>query len=100
MGMMKRVEITSRGEGTVKIKVLDEDFTLANLLQSFLNSDSRVKGAGVIEPHPLEKSIAIQVYYKSGDIKEILQDAIDRGIRNLRDIRQAIEGVLRGQEAT
>ena len=87
-----RVEITPRENNCFRIKIFGEDFTLGNILQRAIEKSEKVEGVGVVETHPLEKAITLQVYLKEGaDIGEILREGVERAKSELEEIKRAIQ---------
>ncbi|KAG9509914.1 RPC19, partial [Fragariocoptes setiger] len=69
---------------------LDEDHTLGNALRHMLLKDVEVRFCGYASPHPNERRITFQVQvYKGTAI-----DALERGLRNLRDLNSHVKSVL------
>lgn len=90
-----KVEITPRGNNCFRIKIFEEDFTLGNILQRAIEKSEKVEGVGVVETHPLEKAITLQVYLKEGaNIEEILREGAKRARLELEEIKKAIQKSL------
>ncbi|RLG61189.1 hypothetical protein DRN86_00535 [Candidatus Geothermarchaeota archaeon] len=90
-----RIEIISKGKNSIKFKIWNEDLTLGNLIREGLMVDERVIGAGVVEIHPLERSVTIHVALKSGDLKTIICDGARKAEELLRKIRGEVEKALK-----
>ena len=89
-----KIEVSPRGKNVFRLKIYLEDFTLGNLIQEELINDERIEGVGIVETHPLNEFVSLQIYVKKGELKEIVLQDMESVLKKLKEIREKITEVL------
>ncbi len=83
------LELVEKGEGSLLIKVREEDHTLCNLLRKTLYYDKHVIAASYMIEHPLTEPPKFYVKTKKGKTPErALMDAAGRIAKQLEELRE------------
>jgi len=79
------IEIIEVKENYLKMKILNEDYTLGNIIQKALLDDERIIGAGFYIPHPLKKELILEVFFKDEIPMKEWKNIIIEDIKNIRE---------------
>lgn len=69
------MKINSIGNDAIQIQIEGEDYSVADIVHKELLGVKHVKFAGVAPPHPLIKTLTIQVHTDGGDANDLLKQA-------------------------
>jgi len=90
------LELVEKGEGSLLIKVREEDHTLCNLLRKTLYDDKHVIAASYVIEHPLTEPPKFYVKTKKGKTPErALMDAAGRVAKQLEELREGLQKTLK-----
>ena len=90
------LELVEKGEGSLLIKVREEDHTLCNLLRKTLYDDKYVIAASYVIEHPLTEPPKFYVKTKKGKTPErALMDAAGRVAKQLEELREGLQKTLK-----
>ena len=90
------LELVEKGEGSLLIKVREEDHTLCNLLRKALYDDKYVIAASYVIEHPLTEPPKFYVKTKKGKTPErALMDAAGRVAKQLEELREGLQKTLK-----
>jgi len=79
------IEIIEVKENYLKMKILEEDYTLGNVIQKALLDDERIIGAGFYIPHPLKQEMIFEVFFKDNIPMKEWKNIIIEDIKNIRE---------------
>ena len=65
---------------------LTEDYSIADIVHKELLNVKKVKFAGVAPPHPLIKTLTMQVHTDGGDSNKLLKEAVERAQEKMSEI--------------
>jgi DNA-directed RNA polymerase subunit L len=85
------MKISSLGGEAIQIQIDGEDYSVADIVHKELLGIKRVKFAGVAPPHPLIKTLTIQLHTDGVDSNEVLKQAIDNAQERTREILDAVK---------
>jgi DNA-directed RNA polymerase subunit L len=85
------MKISSISSEAIQIQLDGEDYSVADIVHKELLGIKRVKFAGVAPPHPLIKTLTIQVHTDGGDNNEVLKEAVNKAQERTREILEAIQ---------
>ncbi|MGI0079427.1 MAG: RpoL/Rpb11 RNA polymerase subunit family protein [Nitrososphaerales archaeon] len=71
-----KLKINSLGNSAIQVQIDEEDYSLADIVHEELLSEKHVKFAGVAPPHPLIKTLVIQVHTDGADANKALKEAV------------------------
>ncbi len=84
-------EIVEESKNEIKLELLDEEHTMANLLKSSFISDERVKIASYDMDHPTLSNPVLHIEVKEGkDIEEVIKDRTDSLIKEFEDLKDQL----------
>lgn len=70
------LKINPAGEGSIKVEIEREDYSLADIVHKELLNVKHVKFSGVAPPHPLIKILVLEVSTDSTNPTKALKDAL------------------------
>jgi DNA-directed RNA polymerase subunit L len=70
------MKISSLGNDAIQVQLDGEDYSVADIIHKELLSIRHVKFAGVAPPHPLIKTLTIQLHTDGSDANDLLKEAI------------------------
>jgi len=79
------IKIIEIKENYLKMKVLDEDYTLGNIIQKALLDDEKIIGAGFYIPHPLKREMIFEIFFKDDVPMKDWKNIIIEDIKNIRE---------------
>ncbi len=86
------LELVEKGEGSLLIKVREEDHTLCNLLRKALYDDKYVIAASYVIEHPLTEPPKFYVKTKKGKTPErALMDAAGQVAKQLKELQKQLQ---------
>ena len=86
------LELVEKGEGSLLIKVREEDHTLCNLLRKALYDDKYVIAASYVIEHPLTEPPKFYVKTKKGKTPErALMDAAGQVAKQLKGLQKQLQ---------
>ena len=71
------LKINSVGDGALQVVIEREDYSIADIVHKELMNVRHVKFAGVPPPHPLIKTLTIEVSTDSSNPKKALEEAVN-----------------------
>lgn len=71
------LKINQAGEGAIKVEIEREDYSLADIVHKELLNVKHVKFSGVAPPHPLIKTLTLEVSTDSTNPTKALKDALE-----------------------
>lgn len=71
-----KLQINSVGHSAIQVQIDGEDYSLADIVHKELLNVKHVKFAGVAPPHPLIKTLTIQVHTDGADANKVLKEAV------------------------
>ncbi len=80
------MKINSVGTNAVQVQIDGEDYSIADIVHKELLNIKRVKFAGVAPPHPLIKTLMIQVHTDGIDANKVLNEAVDSAQEKLSEL--------------
>jgi DNA-directed RNA polymerase subunit L len=83
------MKINSLGNDAIQIQIDGEDYSVADIVHKELLGVKHVKFAGVAPPHPLIKTLTIQVHTDGGDANELLKQAVTNAQARTKEILDA-----------
>src|SRR5579863_905328 len=88
------MKINSLGNEAIQIQIDGEDYSVADIIHKELLGVRHVKFAGVAPPHPLIKTLTVQVHTDGQDAHELLRQAISNAEARTNDILDAARKVF------
>ncbi len=92
------VQIVKIEKGRLRMKISGETFTFGNILQKALMDDDRILGAGFHQPHPFQKEIFFDVYFKEeveeSQYREIIIECVEKMLNYLSELRDSILNLM------
>jgi DNA-directed RNA polymerase subunit L len=80
------LKINSVGDGALQVVIEKEDYSIADIVHKELMNVKHVKFAGVPPPHPLIKTLTIEVSTDSSNPTKALQEALDLSQRRVSEL--------------
>jgi len=83
------MKINSLGNDAIQVQIDGEDYSVADIVHKELLSVKHVKFAGVAPPHPLIKTLSIQVHTDGSagaDANELLKEAVTNALERMGEI--------------
>jgi DNA-directed RNA polymerase subunit L len=71
------LKINPAGEGSIKVEIEREDYSLADIVHKELLNVKHVKFSGVAPPHPLIKTLTLEVSTDSNNPTKALIEALE-----------------------
>ncbi|MDA4111271.1 MAG: hypothetical protein OK439_01935 [Thaumarchaeota archaeon] len=71
------LKINPAGEGAIKVEIEREDYSLADIVHKELLNVKHVKFSGVAPPHPLIKTLTLEVSTDSTNPTKSLKEALE-----------------------
>jgi DNA-directed RNA polymerase subunit L len=71
------LKINPAGEGSIKVEIEREDYSLADIVHKELLNVKHVKFSGVAPPHPLIKTLTLEVSTDSNNPTKALKEALE-----------------------
>ncbi len=71
-----KLKINSLGNNAIQVQIDGEDYSVADIVHEELLGEKHVKFAGVAPPHPLIKTLVIQVHTDGADANKALKEAV------------------------
>ncbi len=93
---MKR-KINSIDSDAIQVQIDGEDYSVADIVHKELLSVKHVKFAGVAPPHPLIKTLSIQLHTDGSagaDANELLKEAVTNAMERMDEIMDATKKVF------
>lgn len=91
------MKINSIGGDAIQVQIDGEDYSVADIVHKELLSVKHVKFAGVAPPHPLIKTLSIQVHTDGSagaDANELLKEAVTNAMERMDEIMNATKKVF------
>lgn len=92
------VNIIKIEKGRLRLKISGETFTFGNVLQKALMDDDRIIGAGFHQPHPFQKEIIFDIFFKDDvpetDYRDIILERVDNMVKYLSELKESILGLM------
>src|SRR5579863_4087946 len=85
------MKINSLGNEAIQIQIDGEDYSVADIVHKELLGVKHVKFAGVAPPHPLIKTLTIQVHTDGGNANELLKQAVSNASEKTQEILEAVK---------
>jgi DNA-directed RNA polymerase subunit L len=85
-----KMKISSIGSEAIQIQIDGEDYSIADIVHKELLGIRSVKFAGVAPPHPLIRTLTIQVHTDSADGSEVLTEALNNAQERTKEILEAV----------
>jgi DNA-directed RNA polymerase subunit L len=89
MFLSLKMKISSIGRDAVQIQIDEEDYSVADIIHKELLAVKHVKFAGVAPPHPLLKTLTIQLHTDGEDANELLEQAVGNAQKRAKEILDA-----------
>ncbi len=70
------MKINSVGSNAIQVQIDGEDYSIADIVHKELLGVKHVKFAGVAPPHPLIKTLTLQVHTDGADPTKLLSEAV------------------------
>jgi DNA-directed RNA polymerase subunit L len=70
------LKVNSVGDGAVQVVIDKEDYSIADIIHKELMNVKHVKFAGVPPPHPLIKTLTIEVSTDTSKPSKVLEEAV------------------------
>ncbi len=83
------LKVESAGENAISIQIDKEDYSIADIVHKELLSVKHVRFTGVPPPHPLVKTLTIQVQTDGANPSKALQEAIDISLEKISELLEA-----------
>jgi DNA-directed RNA polymerase subunit L len=86
------MKINSIGSDAIQVQIDGEDYSVADIVHKELLSVKHVKFAGVAPPHPLIKTLSIQLHTDGSagpDANELLKEAVTNALERMEEIMDA-----------
>ena len=80
------MKINSIGGDAIQVQIDGEDYSIADIVHKELLNVKKVKFAGVAPPHPLIKTLTMQIHTDGGDSKKLLKEAVERAQEKMSEI--------------
>jgi DNA-directed RNA polymerase subunit L len=80
------LKINSVGEGAVQVVIEKEDYSIADIVHKELMNVKHVKFAGVPPPHPLIKTLTIEVSTDSNKPTKVLEEALELSQKRVAEL--------------
>lgn len=71
------LKINPAGEGSIKVEIEREDYSLADIVHKELLNVKHVKFSGVAPPHPLIKTLTLEISTDSNNPTKALKEALE-----------------------
>jgi len=91
------MKINSLGNDAIQVQIDGEDYSVADIVHKELLSVKHVKFAGVAPPHPLIKTLSIQVHTDGSagaDANELLKEAVTNALERMGEIMDVTKKVF------
>lgn len=85
------MKINSIGNSAIQVQIDGEDYSVADIVHKELLNVKHVKFAGVAPPHPLIKTLTLQIHTDGADENGLLKDAVTNAKRRLQEILEAAQ---------
>lgn len=86
------MKINSIGSDAIQVQIDGEDYSIADIVHKELLNVRHVKFAGVAPPHPLIKTLSIQVHTDGSagaEANELLKEAVSQAQAKMNEIMEA-----------
>ena len=80
------LKINSVGDGAVQVVIEKEDYSIADIVHKELMNVKHVKFAGVPPPHPLIKTLTIEVSTDSNRPTKVLEEALELSQKRVAEL--------------
>jgi DNA-directed RNA polymerase subunit L len=80
------LKINAVGDGALEVVIEKEDYSIADIVHKELMNVKHVKFAGVPPPHPLIKTLTIEVSTDSNNPTKVLEEALDVSRQTVSDL--------------
>ena len=85
------MKVSSIGSEAIQIQIDGEDYSIADIVHKELLGIKHVKFAGVAPPHPLIKTITIQLHTDGDDANELLKEAVNNAQERTKEILDVVK---------
>ncbi|MDH2899615.1 MAG: RpoL/Rpb11 RNA polymerase subunit family protein [archaeon] len=83
------MKISSIGSEAIQVQIDGEDYSVADIVHKELLGIKHVKFAGVAPPHPLIKTLTVQIHTDGGEPNELLKQAVTNAQEKTKEILDA-----------
>lgn len=83
------MKISSIGSEAIQVQIDGEDYSVADIVHKELLAIKHVKFAGVAPPHPLIKTLTVQIHTDGGEPNELLKQAVTNAQEKTKEILDA-----------
>ena len=80
------MKINSIGGSAIQIQIDGEDYSVADIVHKELLNVKHVKFAGVAPPHPLIKTLTLQIHTDGADANKVLDEALDNSKKKVSEL--------------
>ena len=84
-----KLEINPIASGAIEVKIDGGDYSIADIVHMELLELKHVKFAGVAPPHPLIKTVTLQIHTDGADSIKTLAEALESSQTKVRDLLNA-----------
>ena len=84
-----KLKISSIGNDSIQVQMEGEDYSIADIIHKELLENRHVKFAGVAPPHPLIKTLILQLHADGGNANDLLRQAITNAQERVQQILKA-----------
>jgi DNA-directed RNA polymerase subunit L len=81
-----KMKIDAVGSNAIQVQIDGEDYSVADILHKELLGVKHVRFAGVAPPHPLIKTLTIQVHTDGADANDLLNEAVNKAQERLSEL--------------
>jgi len=81
-----KLKLQSSADNAIQIQIDKEDYSIADIVHRELLNVKHVKFAGVPPPHPLIKTLTIQLQTDGADPRKVLGEALELSQSRIKDL--------------
>jgi len=92
-----QIQTSHEGEKTFTVEVVDEDYSLAEIVHHELLDEKNVTFAGVLPPHPLLKKLVLKVKAQRIKPEKAFSNSVERAVTATHELLDRITSALGGE---